>query len=94
MGLSVFTAMTGTKQSDDAGNPNGDRETGVGDITVMNWFSPESKGAFMWGVGPVTVWANATDESLGTDKFSMGPSVVLVYSKPGKIVAASVINAW
>ena len=51
MGLSVFTAMAGAQQSDDAGNPNGDRETGLGDITVMSWFSPEPKGAFMWGAG-------------------------------------------
>ena len=80
------------------GNLEGDsssgRETGLGDITMMNWFSPQPKGAFMWGVGPVTVWPTATDDRLGSDKFSIGPSVVLVYSKPRKFIAASVINAW
>ena len=75
------------------GQPSG-RETGLGDITMMNWFSPQPKGAFMWGVGPVTVWPTATDDRLGSDKFSIGPSVVLVYSKPRKFIAASVINAW
>ncbi len=76
------------------GGSSSGRKTGLGDITLMNWFSPEPKGAFMWGAGPVTVWPTATDKKLGTDKFSIGPSVVLVYSKPGKFVAASVINAW
>ena len=76
------------------GDSSSERQTGLGDITLMNWYSPEPKGAFMWGAGPVTVWPTATDKKLGTDKFSIGPSVVLVYSKPGKFIAASVINAW
>lgn len=67
--------------------------TGLGDITLMNWFSPLPRGSFTWGVGPVTVWPTATDDVLGTDKFSIGPSAVLVYSNP-KFIAASVINAW
>lgn len=68
-------------------------ETGLGDITLMNWFSPPPKGPFIWGVGPVTVWPTATDDILGADKFSIGPSVVLVYQH-SKFIAASVINAW
>ena len=90
----INRAIVPLPKSVPAGGPSSDRVTGLGDITMMNWFSPEPKGAFMWGVGPVTVWPTATDERLGTDKFSVGPSVVLVYSKPGKFVAASVINAW
>ena len=90
----INRAIVPLPKSVPAVDPSGDRETGLGDITVMNWFSPDPKGAFMWGAGPVTVWPTATDEQLGTDKFSMGPSVVLVYSKPGKFIAASVINAW
>ena len=65
-------------------------ETGLGDITLMNWFSPPPKGPFMWGVGPVTVWPTATDDILGADKFSIGPSAVLVYQNP-KFIAASVV---
>ena len=67
--------------------------TGLGDITLMNWFSPQPKGSFIWGVGPVTVWPTASDDKLGTGKFSIGPSAVLVYMTP-KWLAASVINAW
>ena len=70
-----------------------DRETGLGDITLMNWYSPEPKGSFMWGFGPVTIWPTATDDRLGDGKFSIGPSAVLVLSNP-KFIAASVINAW
>ena len=80
------------KVAPDVGQESGST-SGLGDITLMNWFSPTSKGAFMWGVGPVTVWPTATDDALGSDKFSIGPSTVLVYKK-AKWLAASVINAW
>lgn len=80
------------KVAPDAGLESGGT-SGLGDITLMNWFSPPSKGAFTWGVGPVTVWPTATDDALGSGKFSIGPSAVLVYMKP-KWVAAAVINAW
>lgn len=80
------------KVTPDVGMASG-TTSGLGDITVMNWFSPPTKGAFTWGIGPVTVWPTATDGVLGTGKFSIGPSVVLVYMNP-KFLIASVINAW
>ncbi len=73
--------------------PGVDRETGMGDLTLMNWYSPEPKGAFVWGLGPVTLWPTATDKALGDDKFSIGPSAVLVLTNR-KFLAAVVINAW
>ena len=76
----------------DAGQSSGGT-TGLGDIVMANWFSPDPKGSFMWGAGPVTVWPTASDDKLGTDKFPIGPSVVLVYQDP-KFIAASVIMAW
>ncbi len=90
-GLGAVVPGFATTMSD-AGQALG-RETGLGDITLMNWYSPEPKGSFMWGFGPVTIWPTATDDRLGDDKFSIGPSAVLVLSNP-KFIAASVINAW
>ena len=72
---------------------NSGSQTGLGDITMMNWFSPPTKGSFMYGLGPVTIWPTATDGLLGADKYSVGPSTVFVYQNP-KFIAASVINAW
>ena len=68
-------------------------ETGLGDIILMNWYTPAPKGKFMWGAGSVTVWPTASDDKLGDDKFSIGPSAVLVYMDP-QFIAASVIQAW
>lgn len=80
------------KMTPDAGQESGST-TGLGDITLMNWFSPPTMGHFTWGVGPITIWPTATDDALGSDKFSIGPSAVLVYAKP-KWLAAAVISAW
>jgi len=51
----INRAIVPLPKSVPAGDPSSDRVTGLGDITMMNWFSPEPKGAFMWGAGPVTV---------------------------------------
>ena len=82
----INRAIVPLPKSVPASGPSDDRVTGLGDTTMMNWFSPDPKGAFMWGAGPVTVWPTATDDRLGSDKFSMGPSVVFVYSKPESLL--------
>ncbi len=97
MGLSSWTLINRViiplpKMVPDVGQSSGST-TGLGDITLMNWFSPPAKGTFMWGVGPVTIWPSATDDALGSDKFSIGPSTVFVLSNP-KFVVASIINAY
>lgn len=68
----INRAIVPLPKSVPAGDPSSDRVTGLGDITLMNWFSPDPKGAFIWGAGPVTVWPTATDERLGLTSFQWG----------------------
>ena len=46
----INRAIVPLPKSVPASGPGSDRVTGLGDITMMNWFSPAPKGAFMWGV--------------------------------------------
>ena len=40
----INRAIVPLPKSVPAGDPSSDRVTGLGDITMMNWFSPEPKG--------------------------------------------------
>ncbi len=56
----------------------GQGESGLGDITASQFFSPKepTAGGWTWGVGPVWLLPTATHEALGAEKFGMGPTVV------------------
>ena len=53
-------------------------ESGLGDITASQWFSPKSPtaGGWIWGVGPVELLPTATDEVLGGERWGLGPTAV------------------
>jgi hypothetical protein len=55
-------------------------ESGLGDITASQFFSPKSPTAGGWilGVGPVELLPTATDDALGTGKWGIGPTAVLL----------------
>ncbi len=55
-------------------------ESGLGDITASQFFSPKTPaaGGWTWGVGPVWLLPTATDEALGAEKFGMGPTAVVL----------------
>jgi hypothetical protein len=53
-------------------------ESGLGDITASQFFSPKSPtaGGWIWGVGPVELLPTATDEVLGGERWGLGPTAV------------------
>jgi hypothetical protein len=55
-------------------------ESGLGDITASQFFSPKASGAggWIWGVGPVELLPSATDEMLGGEKWGLGPTGVVL----------------
>ncbi len=57
---------------------SGQGESGLGDITASQWFSPKqpTAGGWIWGAGPVWLLPSATDDALGGEKFGMGPTFV------------------
>jgi len=57
---------------------DGQGESGMGDITASQWFSPRqpTAGGWTWGAGPVWLLPSATDDVLGGEKFGVGPTFV------------------
>jgi len=53
-------------------------ETGLGDITASQFFSPKtpSEAGWIWGAGPVELLPTASDEMLGGRKWGLGPTAV------------------
>jgi len=53
-------------------------QSGLGDITASQFFSPKSPtaGGWIWGVGPVELLPTASDDALGTEKWGLGPTFV------------------
>jgi hypothetical protein len=53
-------------------------QSGLGDITASQFFSPKSPtaGGWIWGVGPVELLATASDDALGGGKWGLGPTFV------------------
>lgn len=59
---------------------SGMNESGLGDITASQFFSPKSPiaGGWIWGVGPVELLPSATGEVLGSEKWGLGPTAVVL----------------
>ena len=53
-------------------------ESGLGDITASQFFSPTTPcaGGWIWGVGPVELLPTASEDVLGTEKWGIGPTAV------------------
>ncbi len=53
-------------------------ESGLGDITASQFFSPKepTAGGWIWGAGPVWLLPTASDDALGGEKFGIGPTLV------------------
>ncbi len=56
-----------------------DSNSGLGDIGLLNLFTPgmNAKG-FQWGIGATVQAPTATDDALGSEKWTIGPSAILV----------------
>ena len=55
-------------------------ESGLGDTTASQFFSPKSPTAdgWIWGAGPVELLPTATDDALGGEQWGIGPTVVVL----------------
>jgi hypothetical protein len=53
-------------------------ESGLGDITASQFFSPKAPTArgWIWGVGPVELLPTASDDMLGGEQWGVGPTAV------------------
>ena len=72
----------------------GDRETGLGDISLTGFFSPNDSGDWIWGAGPIALIPSATNDNLGSDKWGLGASLI-VLTMPGNWVVGSLFsNVW
>jgi len=60
--------------------PDGEDETGIGDITQSLFFSPvePTAGGWITGYGPVFLIPTASDELLGAEKWGVGPTAVVL----------------
>ncbi len=58
----------------------GQSESGLGDITASQFFSPKKPTAsgWIWGAGPVELLPTATNDALGTGKWGLGPTFVVL----------------
>jgi hypothetical protein len=66
-------------------------QTGLGDVSVSLFLSPNREGAMVWGVGPIASFPTATEDILGTKKLSVGPTVVVLRSQ-GHWLYGTLIN--
>jgi hypothetical protein len=53
-------------------------ESGLGDITASQFFSPKAPtaGGWIWGVGPVELLPTASEDVLGGEQWGLGPTAV------------------
>lgn len=58
----------------------GMEESGLGDITASQFFSPKAPaaGGWIWGVGPVELLPTASHDSLGGEQWGLGPTAVVL----------------
>lgn len=67
------------------------RISGMGDVVLSAFFSPQKVGKVIWGVGPVLLLPTATNNLIGTEKFGVGPTAVALV-QPGKWTIGGLVN--
>jgi hypothetical protein len=55
------------------------RDTGLGDLTLLELLSPSNSGNWVLGAGPTAIFPTATSGFTGQGKWQLGPSVVVGY---------------
>jgi hypothetical protein len=74
--------------------PSGfDRETGLGDMVLLNLLAPADPRGLIWGAGSSFLIPTATDNDLGSEKFSMGPAAVGLFLNE-KWVGGALVQQW
>ena len=55
------------------------RDTGLGDLALVELLSPANSGNWILGVGPTAIFPTATSEFTGQGKWQLGPTAVVGY---------------
>lgn len=76
--------------------PLGENEskTGLGDITLDMFITPEKKGVTQWGAGIVLGLPTATNEVLGTKKWTAGPGIMFIAQPENWTMGLLAQNSW
>jgi hypothetical protein len=60
-------------------NPNGDYESGAGDLLTQFFLISPPQGRWAYAVGAQLIWPTASQDQMGTGKYQLAPSVATVY---------------
>jgi hypothetical protein len=76
--------------------PGSGEDSGLGDITASQFFSPKKPTAdgWIWGVGPVWLLPTASEDALGAEKWGLGPTAVVLKQRHGWTYGALVNHIW
>lgn len=74
----------------------GMEESGLGDITASQFFSPKAPtaGGLIWGVGPVELLPTASHDTLGGEQWGLGPTAVALKQMGGWTVGLLTSHIW
>lgn len=73
--------------------PNGERTSGLGDISFSGFLSPKVAGKWIWGAGGVALLPTG-DTELTADKWGLGPSFVALTFDGAWVYGGLINNIW
>ncbi len=71
---------------------DGDRSTGLGEIVLESFFSPNRSTGFLWGIGPAVSLPTATNPAVATGCFAAGPAIAGLYMSGPWVVGALLVQ--
>jgi hypothetical protein len=76
--------------------PDSGVQTGLGDATLSQFWSPKAptKNGVIWGAGPVEYVPTATKSALGAGQWGLGPTVVALKQQGGTTMGFLVNQIW
>ncbi len=76
--------------------PGAGSESGLGDITASQFFSPKAptSGGWVWGAGLVELIPTASEDTLGGEKWGLGPTAVALKQAGPWTVGGLVNHVW
>jgi len=74
----------------------GQGDSGLGDTTASQFFSPKepTSGGWIWGAGPVEYIPTASEDTLGAEKWGLGPTVVVLKQSGPWTVGGLANHIW
>lgn len=76
-------------------NAAGDKDNGIGDISLSLFASPSKKsGKWIWGAGIISTFDTASHDTLGTGKTLLGPAFIALSFDGPWVYGALLNNQW